>query len=225
MKRENRQRKSGKLAKKAGQWFNPEIENDFKKIALQRGTVTPSQVGLELLLMKPDEKSMLVDQNPNKQTAPPSTKSKGQPQQGRPKNSKDGGKRTRKPKPLGSKADLLNMMTWAYSAQSKISDIINPLMLSYYNKKNMRSLSDTEFNEVEHIKFVALCCLEPHARISKSRIAGIFEHSPGLSRDISMTLDQMCDRFKVRELRDPTVDELRQIRSSVYTLCKENLDV
>lgn len=53
VKKELKERKDGRRAPKASQWHDPEPENDLKKIALQGGTVTPSQVGLEL---KPKKK-------------------------------------------------------------------------------------------------------------------------------------------------------------------------
>jgi hypothetical protein len=47
-KKETKEREDGRRVPKASQWHNPEPENDLKKIALQSGQVTPSQVGLEL---------------------------------------------------------------------------------------------------------------------------------------------------------------------------------
>ena len=43
-------------------------------------------------------------------------------------------------------------MFWANEAQDKISKIINPILLEFYNKKNLRSLSNEEVLELDTIR-------------------------------------------------------------------------
>lgn len=47
-RKENEERKAGRRVPKASQWHNPEKDHEYKKIALQGGIVTTSQIGLEL---------------------------------------------------------------------------------------------------------------------------------------------------------------------------------
>ena len=48
VKREQKQRDSNSYVAKSGPFYKPEIDKELKKIALQNGTVAPSEVGLEL---------------------------------------------------------------------------------------------------------------------------------------------------------------------------------
>ena len=48
LNRENREENQLRMVGKAGPYHDPQPENAFKKISLQSGVVTPSEVGLEL---------------------------------------------------------------------------------------------------------------------------------------------------------------------------------
>lgn len=172
LKREKRERKSDKMVQKAGPWHDPQFDNQLKKIVLQTGQAAPSQVGLELDPKKPGEKTsmeMKADLTPKPapgQGVPPGKKpddtNKGEPEQGRPKNSKDTTQRqerTFKPQTGAS------LQIWAMAAQEKISEILNPIFVDFFNKKNMRSLSSVEYTEIEEVKTKVLLSLEPHSEI------------------------------------------------------------
>ena len=134
LNREHKDRKGSRMVNKAGPWFDPQFENSLKKIALQTGLVAPSQVGLDLNKKKNGEKSGLdIKSETTQQKQPtPNNNLSGVPEQGRPKLSKDKEKRQTKtfsPR-TGAKLSL-----WAYSAQDRINDLVNPIILSFYNKK------------------------------------------------------------------------------------------
>jgi len=63
VKNEYKMRKSGRMVRKASPYENPDPEFDFKKIVLQTGQATPSEVGLELEENKKGEVSMLDQQS------------------------------------------------------------------------------------------------------------------------------------------------------------------
>jgi hypothetical protein len=147
--REFRERKSERYVPKSGPYYNPEFDKDIKKISLQTGIATPSQVGVELEKKKSGEKNLLELRG--EITTPKisnNTSPVGVSGQGRPKNSKDSD--TRKPRTFSPQTGASEI--WALNAQDKISDILNPYLLDFYNKKNMRSLSSQEYNEVEATK-------------------------------------------------------------------------
>jgi len=174
LNRENRERKSDRMIKKAGPWHDPQIENSLKKIALQTGTATPSQVGLNLDKRKNGEKTVLemrqTQLNQTKQANDSSKSLPGQPGQGRPKTSKDSEKRKTKTfKPRSTASIIL----WADDAQDKISNIINPILLNFYNKKNLRSLSKIETSELEDTKTKILFSMEPFSTISEEKIVNL----------------------------------------------------
>lgn len=55
--KEDKQRVSKKLPNKAGAFHNPQTQHEYKKIALQAGHVTPSEIGVELNPRKDGEQS------------------------------------------------------------------------------------------------------------------------------------------------------------------------
>ena len=178
LNRENRERDSDRMVKKAGPWFDPEFENSLKKISLQTGISTPSQVGLELEKKKNNEKTLLeqkVSLGPTPGSSPLGLNStpKGVPQQGRPKNSKD--TEQRKTKQFSPQTGA-SLNLWSLAAQDKISEILNPVLLEFYNKKSMRSLSNIQYNETEEVKAKVFLSLEPFSDIDDNYIMGLFNN-------------------------------------------------
>ena len=55
--KETKAREKGKMAEKAGPFYNPQSDEALKKIALQSGQATPSEVGLELKPKKEGEET------------------------------------------------------------------------------------------------------------------------------------------------------------------------
>jgi len=167
LNRESRERDNERMVPKSGPYYNPQLEDNLKKIALQTGIVTPSEVGLDLEKKKSGQKTAMelkVPSSPLGGGNIPSDKTPGQPQQGRPKNSKD--TQQRKTKQFAPQTGA-NIQIWAVNAQDKISDILNPILLEFYQKKNMRSLSSIEYNEAENTKTKILLSLDPLSNITE----------------------------------------------------------
>lgn len=174
--REQKERDSAKRPNKAGPFHEADFENSLKKIVLQSGMATPSEVGLDLKSKKRGQKNLY--ELKNEKPSSPETTTKlvkdspeslpGVPGEGRPKLSKDTKKRkvkTFKPR-TGATLDI-----WAQDAQDKISAIVNPLILDYYKKKNLRSLSSEEFKNLEYVKTQTLFALNPFSNIDESKIS------------------------------------------------------
>jgi hypothetical protein len=213
LKREHRQRKNDVRVPKAGPWFDPHPEEELKKIALQGGQVTPSEVGLELEPKKPGEKKMMDVQLEMKKVAPvQKTKKKGQPGQGRPKMKKDSTKRktkTVRPRTKGT------VSFWAKDAQNAINEALNPVVLAHFNKKNMRSLTDEEWKEAESIKFGVLCNIEPFSELTDDVINASMQYPiPSYAK---VMLDQSILDFTEYLKRSPNIDEIREMQCSIYT--------
>ena len=178
LNKEYRERQSERMVSKSGPWHDPQIENSLKKIALQIGLATPSQVGLELEKKKAGEKTTLEMKIPAPtkptQLAKDSPESlPGQPGQGRPKNSPDTEKR--QPKQFAPQTGA-GLIIWAAKAQDQISNIMNPILLQFYNKKNLRSLSASEIKEIDAVKTKLLFSLEPYSKIDDKIIFAKFEN-------------------------------------------------
>jgi hypothetical protein len=163
--REYRDRKSERYVPKSGPYYNPEFDKDIKKISLQTGIATPSQVGVDLDKKKSGEKNLLElrGETMAPKISPQSNGPVGVSGQGRPKNSKD--TEERKTKTFSPQTGASEL--WALGAQDKISEILNPYFLDFYNKKNMRSLSQTEYEEAEVTKAKILFTLNPFEEITE----------------------------------------------------------
>lgn len=217
LNRETRQRDSDRMIRKAGPWYNPQLEDNLKKIALQTGIVSPSQVGLELEKKKNGEQSALDMKVPAvPKNAGPVDNFSGQPQQGRPKNKKDETKRKIKVFKPQTGASL---QLWAIEAQDKISQILNPYFLEFYNKKNMRSLSNSEYDESEAAKTKIFLSLDPLAAITEELVLAKLNTINSI--DINLQTQNYNTLLKniTNELnRQLTSDELKYTKAYFYQL-------
>lgn len=228
LNKESRDRDGNRMVKKAGPWFDPQVENALKKIALQSGSVAPSQVGLELEKKKSGEKSALELKQPP--VSAPSTKLAndspeslpGSPGQGRPKNSKDTEKRKTKVFKPQTGAKLL---LWASEAQDKISQIINPILLEFYNKKNLRSLSSEETKEVDLIKTKILFTLEPLSTIASEKIIDILGNLSQFDKNETiLSYSVWLKELKADLNKDLSVDEHKQAKASFYSMVYSSIE-
>jgi hypothetical protein len=217
LNRETRQRDSDRMIRKAGPWYNPQLEDNLKKIALQTGIVSPSQVGLELEKKKNGEQSALDMKVPAvPKSAAPVNNLSGQPQQGRPKNKKDETKRKTKVFKPQTGASL---QLWAIEAQDKISQILNSYFLEFYNKKNMRSLSNSEYDESEAAKTKIFLSLDPLAAITEELVLAKLNTINSI--DINLQTQNYNTLLKniTNELnRQLTSDELKYTKAYFYQL-------
>lgn len=210
IKSEYKQRDKGNYPPKADPFHNANTEYEYAKIALQKGELSikdvtdiePSNPGI---LQQPGISDPKKVANPN----------------GRPKFQKDTTPRKQRVVNPKSKPSTANVMIWATNAQKKISDILNPPLLSHYGKENLRELSRAQVSELEEIKFKVLCKIEPMSNITIEQVMAI------LKTDINLTDDQkiMFNRFSVEFVknnsRSPSIEELRQIYNLTYAFSLE----
>jgi hypothetical protein len=116
-----------------------------------------------------------------------------------------------------SKPTAASVMVWSNEAQKSISNIINPAMLNFYNKKNLRELTKNELSDLEDIKFRVLCNLQPHEDITEEKIASILEKNPSLTVSQKTLKTELKAGFIEENGRTPSIDELRQINNLVYS--------
>ena len=228
LNKEHKDRKGERMVKKAGPWHDPQVENALKKIALQGGIVTPSQVGLDLEKKKNGEKTALELKVPSGSSLQP-TKLANAPSsdalpkeagEGRPKMSKDSAPRkTKRFTPqTGAKLTL-----WANAAQDKISMIINPVLLEFYGKKNLRGLSNAEAKELEQTKTNILLNTDPLSSIEEDKIMASFEKS--LSSTSQLIHYQHWLKNLQSELgRELSVEENKQAKASYYLMVYSDID-
>lgn len=223
VEREVKNRDKGKMPQKAGPYFSTDIEDSLKKIALQAGVVTPSEVGLELEERKDGEqpqmdKQMESDvelQKISNQAKITQQKRKGVAGSGRPKNSKD--KKTRKPKTFRARSKA-GIELWAKAAQKKISDIVHPFVLAKADKSNMRQLTEEEASLAEIIKFNVLYHIEPYTEINSDVVVASLQKGNMPTAVYNVYVDWIKE---VEKTKGPlTLDDTRHLQASLYSLIK-----
>lgn len=191
---------------KAGPFHNPEFEKDIKKILVQTGVASPSQVGVEL-----DEKTddtpieTRVKQEPQDKPSPPG-------QGGRPRAVKETKKRDQKKGTVPTKAFTIE--NWAKAALKKIHDLSAPAMLHAYGKKNLRSLSWEQADEFESIKAGMLFKLDPLEDVDEEKVLELLT-TPNLLdsqlNSIDKTYRTLSEKYTL------TVEDRRNFYANVYS--------
>lgn len=213
--RENKERSTNKRTEKASPYHDPQFGIALKKLALQTGVSTVSEVGLrkdakkEHLKMYENEggQKTSLDMRQTKEQTPTKVGQKG-----RPKNSKD--KQKRKTPDFKPKTKAMIEM-WAKAAQDRIAEVVNPLFLLYHNKKNFRSLSTEQFGLCEELKFGVLFNLEPFTELSDENIATALEK--GNYSNFLSIYNEWCKILGKQVNRKLTVEECRHIHTCLYS--------
>lgn len=225
--REEKSRDRKKMPVKAGPFHNGNFEQDLIKLALQQGTINPRQAGVPVegevdapdksLLDHTGEQAIeLAKLTPKAVPA----KKKGVSGQGRPKNKKDSTKRKeRRAKPLGSKAFLLNM-SWAANAQKKITEVMNPLFFEMKNKKDLRELSEEEFQDLEDIKNSLLYQFNPLDEITEDNLIEKAMGKCSVPEDALSRYKKTVSLYSEQFNKQPSQDEQRRLFAAVYAIHK-----
>ena len=211
VRREEQARRADNVTpRKASPYHNPNMRNDVAKILVTKD-------GLE--------DSYYEDMGiPKQDIAPPAPKFGGglsnepkptpNPQGGRPTNQKDTVKR--KTKVVQPKSGESAAVLWAYNAQKAIADVVTPMILEYREKKNVRSLTKGEFEQLEYLKLCLLTGIEPFIEITPEIIQKLIESSSKPSSAFIKEVDDQINNFVYINSRKPTVDEMKFIYATVY---------
>lgn len=211
----NERQKNPKAPKKAGPFHNPHETEDLAKQALNSGNLGPEyfdKVGLPFreAPLPPATKS----KTGTTQRAKP--KKQSRPEGGRPINTRD--TKTRKQRRVlpRSKGIDSNKLLWAINAQHKISEIITPNFLTVAKKKNVRSLSNEEFDLLEQVKLKAFLCLDFGQDITESFVNNSICRNIELSDNFKNSLENAIAGFIKLNTRTPNVEEMRTIYATIF---------
>ena len=208
VKNEGKKRAKRQMPPKADPFHNGNVDTDYRKISLQRG-----EIGIDdLTTLKPKPGFSVPVPGVPQKTAKKTPKNNG-----RPKFTQDTKPRKQKRVLPKNKPAVASVMVWSSEAQKSISAIVNPAMLSHYNKKNLRELTKAELNDLEEIKFKVLCNLNPYDVINEDNIANILENNPQISKSQNAIKSQLKAEFVEKQSRSPSIDELRQIYNLAYS--------
>jgi hypothetical protein len=220
LNRESRDRAAERMIPKSGPWHDPQFENALRKISLQLGIAAPSQVGLELDPKKSGEKNALELKQaltppkiPPGSTNPSQDKLPKEPGEGRPKLSKDS--EQRKDRKFSPRTGA-SLRLWATAAQEDIGGIINPILLEFFNKKNIRSLSNIENKQLEDLKTNILFQFNPYSSISEAEI--VKQISEPIDHNLINNYYSWLKLISIDINRELTVDEIKQAKASFYDM-------
>ena len=198
---------------KASPYHNPNIRNDVAKILVTKDGLSDDYYHEELDIPKRKIPAPPTAKPSGGFPAGPPQDSKtidGNPSGGRPSGKKD--KIKRKTKTIGEIAATL----WAYNIQKSIADEVTPMMLDYYKKKNVRSLTKGEFDQLEYFKLCLLTNIEPFVDLSPEIIKDLIDRNGKPSAEFLERVSEETDKFVYLNSRKPTVDETKYIYASVY---------
>jgi len=229
-RRENRERARKLRPEKAGPFFSSEKTREYIKTALGRGYINPQDLdlGIEHTGETPFNEQ-LRSVKEAKAIAPGGSlpKAKGAAGQGRPKNSKDSGTRSDRSFKVRTSAEQIETFSdfmikniWAKESYREISEHVNPLMLKYFSKANLRELSVEETNQLEKVKFAILANLEPYSAISEQTVLDLIENRCTLPSIFKTLYDKLSARAYDIHSREPNIEERKLIQASVYALLK-----
>lgn len=203
---EEKKRKKRKIPAKSDPFHTGNAESEYVKIALQKGTVGINDVT--------DYKEREVPSSEDKGVTPEKVTPNSN---GRPLNKKDSNvRKQRRVLPKSKTPTLAEMILWASDAQKKIASILNPVIIASYNKSNLRELTTAQEQELENIKFIALCGMEPFCEITDEKVANSLESGK------KMSITSLYRNFIEKNGREPSIDEKRQIQCLVF--CIENFE-
>lgn len=207
-----------KMPEKASPFHNPDKEHEFRKILIQSGQVTPSEIGVELEERKEGEVTLLDKQEKLQLEMKKMQSTNKTGVSGRPKNVTETKKRKPKPKEKGqrSKAEVSNLIVWTNAAQQQIADIANRALLEGVGKANMRQLTNEEFEQIERIKFGILCNIEPFIDVDKFKIYAVMTTNYKPSDKQLKVFDELNRNFETKNERKPNADELRNLYALAY---------
>ena len=236
VKREARSRNMETLPSKASPYHNPQHREDLEKIALGKDTVAPHDLGIIPADEAGDHPLTMPADRPKYDKAEEERKLKeerdfqmqqkqkpvGRPEDGRPRNSKDQQKRKQKEVKPRTSADLVNIILWANDAQKKIADLITPALLSHYDKKNVRSLTKSQMDELEYIKLCVLCGMQPYMEVDPTVVKELLDDGTPITAEMTSACKNLKQDFVELNEKQPSIEEMRQIQSSAYAISMEN---
>ncbi len=214
VRREERERTNDSSApKKAGPYHNPQHREDIAKIALTKDIIDSDEyldrVGLPT--RTEDVVEDKVESLPIEQESVYNPESEN----GRPRFSRDLTKRKQK-RVLPRSGDAMTATLWALEAQNKISDIISPIALAHFDKKNVRSLNKAEVDQLEYLKMCILTGMEPYMEITPETVKALIDAGTKPSEDFNLVVAQKVDSFTAKNSKSPNNSEMKYIHASAF---------
>ena len=213
VRREERERTNDAGApKKAGPYHNPQHKEDVAKISLNKDTLDSDEY-LEKLGLPPATKEEVIDSDP---VSEQNEKYNPEEPNGRPRFSRDTTKRKEK-RVLPRSGNATTATLWALDAQSKISEVLSPIALAHFNKKNARSLNKSEVDQLEYLKMCVLTGMTPHMEITSGVVKQLLDGKTKPSDEFNSIVEDKIDSFVLANNKRPNSSEMKYIYASSFT--------
>jgi hypothetical protein len=213
VRREERERSNDNGSpKKAGPYHNPQHKDDVAKIALTKDALDSGEY-LEKLGLPPtsvDQEEVVQTNTPNQEPERISVE-----EGGRPKFSRDTQKRKQK-RVLPKSGDATTATLWAVEAQNKISEVVSPIALSHFNKKNARSLNKAEVDQLEYLKMCILTGMTPYMEITSEVIKDLLDRGTKPSNEFNSLVEAKVNSFTSANSKRPNSSEMKYIHASCF---------
>jgi hypothetical protein len=183
LQREGKYREEDKLPEKLGPFNTPQSEIDLKEKDMQ------------MRAKQQQMKSAL-------------------PQGGRPAAKKDSAprkKRVDKPRSTPGRANVSDLVSWAYESFDKVSDTINNAFLGMSNKKNLRQLTRAEVDQLEQIKLHVFTNIELLSDVSQESIT----KTVAMNRNMPADYENMLKTRKINN-NSMTMEEYKRLAVATY---------
>ena len=202
LKNEMNQR-GGEVPQKSSPYHDPHIEDKAKHQLLNEGLVYPDEIGLDIKV----DKSEIEKRRKNKAKEQSASKKTFSDTPGRPRNITETKKRDTTKSSSKTKAVI-----WATKAQKDISDIFTPAYLKAVGKKNVRSLTSDETQNLEIAKAKILMNIEPFQDITDEVVVKALG-------EINKNVDDLISLWDTtaESMGDLTVDQKRGLTSIYYS--------
>ena len=210
VKREEKKRRSDKnMPQKASPFYNPQHKQDMAKLTLTKDMLDGEEYmeELDLPYQKPEQVTPDVGVvNPKKDDAPT-----GKPD-GRPPFSKDSVPRKQK-RVLPRTGEGTAVTLWGIEAQERISKILTPAICSHFNKKDARSLSKTEVDELEYLKLCIFTGMRPLIPVEEKDILNLLGIATKPSKDFIKSSNEKLQHLQNGKV---TASAMRHIYAATY---------
>lgn len=223
LRREARKRKDGQMPSKASPFHEAEHEFGLKKIFAQGGSVTPSEVGLELEERKSGEKPSLEMRQQGKEKGGQPVKH-GVPGQGRPKMSKDTGPRKQKEVKPRTSAQFVQHLSDAETALAKLAEIVTPIYLKSLGKKNLRQLTNEQAHIFEDFKFSVLCQFELGQEITTDAVREALSSPLLMPANVNGLYRATIAKHVDSSGCEPSLEVLRRFQAATFAVYRGDYD-
>jgi len=206
VRREEKDRRGDAMPDKASPYHNPQHRDEIAKIALNKDMLSNDyleNMGLPVGQDKVEE--VKVDDTPISDMP----NNNPELEAGRPRFSRD--KQKRKEKRVLPRSSGTNDVIWAMEAYSKVSDILNPIALTHFDKNNVRSLTKAELSELDKLKISVFSNLQLFQNIDETSIKNMLDNTKKVSANFKKSIENKVEEFVTTNNRQPNVNETKLI--------------